>query len=53
MCQVLIHTDGEDLIIDPNTPVPYPYASASLNFSLPAAFTAQLHSSTISGVFQN
>ena len=41
-----LFTDREDLIIDPNTPVPYPYASAYLKFHF--LQRSHLHSSTIS-----
>ena len=37
-----LFTDCKDLIIDPNTPVPYPYANAYFEISLPAALTAAL-----------
>src|SRR6267378_5247465 len=42
----VLGTDCKDLIIDPNTPVPYPYANAYLKFHF--LQRSQLHSSTIS-----
>ena len=45
-CARHLFTDCKDLIIDPNTPVPYPYARAYLKFHL--LQRSQLHSSTIS-----
>src|SRR5258708_35083576 len=45
-CARYLFTDCEDLIIDPNTPVPYPYANAYLKFH--SLQRSQLHSSTIS-----
>ena len=45
-CARYLFTDCKDLIIDPNTPVPYPYASAYLKFHF--LQRSQLHSSTIS-----
>ena len=41
-----LFTGCKGLIIDPNTPVPYPYASAYLKFHF--LQRSQLHSSTIS-----
>src|SRR5260370_15449090 len=41
-CARYLFTDCKDLIIDPNTPVTYPYASAYFEISIPAAFTAAL-----------
>ena len=37
-----LFTDCKDLIVDPHTPVPHPYANAYFEISLPAAFTAAL-----------
>jgi hypothetical protein len=45
-CARYLFTDCEYLIIDPNTPVPYLYASAYLQFHF--LQRSQLHSSTIS-----
>src|SRR5258708_36986272 len=44
-CARYLFTDCKDLIIDPNTPVPYPYANAYLKFHF--LQRSQLHSSTI------